>query len=147
MKGNQVKAALFALLLFGLGAAVGALGHRFYASTVVIAKPAAEDFRHRYVGEMQSKLKLTASQVNQLQVILDETKAKYKSVRDTYHPEMVKVKEEQVAKVKSILKPEQMKQYDEMVAEREQHAREQEEHDRQEDERQAAAHKKALTGQ
>jgi long-subunit acyl-CoA synthetase (AMP-forming) len=147
MKGNQLKAASFALLLFVLGCAVGALGHRFYAATVVNAKPTAEDFRHKYVSEMQSKLNLSAAQVNRLQVILDETKAKYKSVRETYHPEMLKIKEAQVERVKSILNPEQAKQYDQIVAEREQKAREQEEHDRQEDERQAALHKKVLAGQ
>jgi len=146
MKGNQAKAALFALLLFALGAAVGALGHRFYAATVVNAKPTAEDWRHKYIVEMQSKLNLNTSQINQLQVILDETKAKYKAVRESYHPEMVKVKEAQLERVKSILTPEQAKQYEQIVAEREQKAREQEERDRLEDERQAALHKQNLAG-
>jgi Spy/CpxP family protein refolding chaperone len=146
MKGNQVKAALFALFLFALGAAVGALGHRFYAATVVSAKPTAEDWRHKYISEMQSKLNLTTAQINQLQVVLDETKAKYKAVRESYHPEMVKVKEAQLERVKSILTPEQAKQYEQIVAEREQKAHEQEERDRLEDERQAALHKQTLAG-
>ena len=85
MKRNQWTAALMAVLLFCCGAAVGALAHRYYASTAVSAK-SAEDFRHRYVSEMRSKLSLTSSQVAQLETILDETKAKFKAVKDSYQP-------------------------------------------------------------
>jgi hypothetical protein len=56
------------------------------------------------------------------------------------------VKEAQLERVKSILTPEQAKQYEQIVAEREQKAREQEERDRLEDERQAALHKQNLAG-
>jgi hypothetical protein len=146
MNSNKARAALFALLLFGLGTVVGALGHRYYAATAVSAK-VSEDFRHKYISEMQTKLKLSQHQVDQLQVILDETKAKYKSVRDTYHPEMVKIKDDQLTRVKAILSADQAKQYEAMVAEREQHAKQQEDHDRQEEQRQREAHLKALNGQ
>jgi hypothetical protein len=146
MNSNKAKAALFAVLLFGLGTAVGALGHRYYTATAVSAK-VSEDFRHKYISEMQTKLKLNQHQVDQLQVILDETKAKVKSVRDSYHPEMVKIKDDQLTKVQSILSADQAKQYAAMVAEREQHAKEQEDHDRQEEKRQRETHLKALNGQ
>ena len=145
MNSNKLKAGLFALLLFCLGAAVGALGHRYYAATTVSAKT-AEDFRHKYVSEMQAKLKLNDRQVDQLQVILDGTKAKVKAVRESYHPEMVQIKDEQLTKVKAILSPDQAKQYEAMVAEHEAHAREQDERDRQEEQRQREAHLKALQG-
>jgi hypothetical protein len=145
MNSNKTKAALFALLLFGLGAAVGALGHRYYAASVVTAN-SAQDWRHKYVSEMQTKLKLNQHQVAQLQVMLDDTKEKYKAVRESYHPEMVKIKDDQLARVKSILSPEQAKQYEAMVAEKEQHAKEQEERDRQDDQRQREADLKALAG-
>ena len=36
MQRNQVTAAAFAALLFVGGAAVGALGHRYYAATTVL---------------------------------------------------------------------------------------------------------------
>jgi hypothetical protein len=143
MNSNKTKAALFALLLFGLGALVGALGHRYYSATVVIANN-AQDWRHKYVSEMQTKLKLNQHQVDQLQVILDDTKEKVKAMRESHHPEMVKIKDDQLTKVKSILSADQAKQYEAMVAEREQHAKEQEEHDRQDDQRQREADLKAL---
>ena len=132
MKRNQWTAALVAVLLFCGGAAVGALAHRYYASTSVSAKT-AEYFRHHYVSEMRSKLSLTPSQVTQLEAILDETKAKFKAVRDSYHPAMLKIKEEQISRVKSILTPQQIPMYERLVAEREQRLKAEEERDRREE--------------
>jgi hypothetical protein len=129
MKRNQWTAAVMAVLLFCCGAAVGALGHRYYTATEVNAK-GAEDFRHRYVSEMHSKLNLTPSQVTQLETILDETKAKFKAVKDSYRPAMLEIKKEQVSRVKSILTPQQIPIYNRLVAEREQRMKEQEERER-----------------
>jgi hypothetical protein len=145
MNTNKTKAALFALLLFALGAAAGALGHRYYAATVVSAKT-AEDFRHRYVSEMQTKLSLNQHQVDQLQLILDDTKAKFRAARESHHLEMVKIKDDQIARVNAILSPDQVKRYQEMVSEREQRAKEQDERERQDEQRQHEAHVKALSG-
>jgi len=133
MRRNQWAAGLFAVLLFSLGAAVGALGHRYYSAANVSPKNSADDFRHHYVAEMQSRLKLSPTQLNQLDTILDDTKAKYRAVRDSYHPAMLQIKNEQIEKVKSILTPEQIPAYEKLVAEREQRAKEQEERDRQEE--------------
>jgi hypothetical protein len=143
MNSNKTKAAIFTLLLFALGVTVGALGHRYLTAPEVNAKT-AEDFRHKYVMEMQTKLKLNQQQVNRLQVILDDTKVKFRALRETHHPEMEAIKDEQVAKVKSILSPEQAKRYETMVAEREQHAKEQDDNDRRDEQRQRDLHSKAL---
>lgn len=139
MKRNQWAALGLAAFLFVCGAAVGALANHLYEARAVNAKTAAEDYRQRYVTEMQTKLKLTPAQVDQLESILDDTKAKVKIVRDSYHPAMLKIKEEQVSRVKSILTPAQIPAYDQLVAEREKRAREQEERDRQEEQHRAAA--------
>ncbi len=137
MKRNQWAAALFAILLFCAGVAVGALAHRYYAAPVVNA----EGFRHHYVSEMQAKLKLTPAQVSQLETILDDTKAQYKAVRDSYHPAMLKIKHEQTSRVKSILTAQQIPIYEQMVADHERRAREQEARDRQEEQRREAEHR------
>lgn len=138
MKRNQWAAVLVAVLLFFCGAAVGALGHRYYTATVVNAKP--EGSKQHYVSEMQSRLKLSPAQVSQLEVILDDTKAQYKAVRDSYHPAMLKIRSEHISRVKSILTPEQVPAYEQLVAERERRARDQEERDRLEEQKRAAAH-------
>jgi hypothetical protein len=129
MKRNQLAAGLLAALLFVSGVAVGALGHLYYTKSTVSAKTTAEDFRQHYISEMRSKLNLTATQVNQLEGILDETKAKVKAVRDAYHPQMLQIKAEQINQVKSILTPAQIPAYEQLVAERERRAKELEERD------------------
>ncbi len=134
MKRNQWAAALLAVLLFCCGAAVGALAHRYYSSTVVNA-----DSKQPYISEMRSKLKLTSAQVDQLATILDQTKAQYKAVRDSYHPAMLKIRKEHIERVKSILTAEQIPVYEQLVAERERKAREQEERDREAEQKRAAA--------
>ena len=142
MKRNQWTAAFLSLLLFLSGAVVGALAHRYYTATVVSAKTAA-DFRERYVSEMQSRLKLTPSQVDQLETILDETKSQYKAVRDQYHPAMLKIRNEQISRVKAILTPQQVLVYEQLVAERERRASEQETRDRKQEQEQEARRKGA----
>lgn len=79
---------------------------------------------------MQDRLKLTPAQVTQLETIMHETKAKTRAVRDSYHPQMLQIKQEHIARVRSILTPEQIPAYEKLVAEREQRSREMEEHDR-----------------
>jgi hypothetical protein len=129
MKRNQLAAAGFAALLFFGGAAAGALTHRYYAATTVIAQ-SPETARHRYITEMQTRLKLTPAQLSQLEAILHDTRAKTKTVRDAYQPEMLKIKQEHMQRVKSILTAGQIPEYEKLVKEREERARAQEERDR-----------------
>ncbi len=144
MKRNQLTAVLLAVLLFCCGAAVGALADHFYTVRSVSAKT-AEDFRQHYISETRSRCKLTPAQVTQLEAILDDTKAKVKAVRDLYHPRMLKIKQEQITRVKSILTPEQIPAYEQLVAEREQRARDQEERDRLREQKRAAARQQPLS--
>ena len=128
MQRNQLTAAGFAALLFAGGAAVGALGHRYYAATTVIAQ--TDVARHRSIQEMQDRLKLSPTQVTQLEAIMHDTKAQTRAVRDSYKPQMLKIKQEHIERVKAMLTPQQIPAYEKLVAEREQRAREQDEHDR-----------------
>jgi len=139
MNRNQWAAFALAILLFACGAVLGALGDHYYTVRVVNAKAGAEDFRQHYISETRQRVKLTPAQVTQLEQILDETKAKFKAVRDSYHPAMVKIRDEQIARVKAILTPEQIPAYEELVAERERHAKEQEARDRRQEQQRAAA--------
>jgi hypothetical protein len=140
MRRNRWTAILFAVFLFCCGVVCGVMAQRYLSATVSNTKT-AEDFRHRYVSEMKTKLKLTPDQVNRLEVILDETKAQYKAVRDESRPAMLKIKEEQIRRVESILSPEQVPAYEKLVAERERKFRQQEERDRQADLKREAAHR------
>lgn len=132
MKRNNLAAALVAVLLFGFGAVVGALAHRYYSPTVVVAN-SPENFRRNLISEMRSKLSLTPAQVGKLQTILDQTKVQMKAVRDKTHPEIVRIRQEQVSRVKEILTASQVSAYEKLLADRERRNREQETREMQND--------------
>lgn len=141
MKRTQWSAAVLALLLFGVGAIAGALAHRYYTNSLVTSKPPSDDFRQHYVSDMKSRLKLTPKQVDQLEDILDDTKSKFRVAHETCRPAIAQVKQEQISEVKGILTPTQLPLYDQLLAERESHAKEQEASERQAEEKQAASRK------
>jgi hypothetical protein len=62
--------------------------------------------------------------VTRLEAILEETKNRVNAVRDSNRPAMDKIKDEQTAEVKAMLKPEQIPAYDAWRAERERQFRE-----------------------
>jgi len=68
---------------------------------------------------MKSRLKLTADQVTQLSAILDETRSRVRSTRESIEPEIRKIREEQQEKVHHILSAGQRPEYDQMRKERE----------------------------
>jgi hypothetical protein len=140
MKRNHWAAVVFAVLLFGAGVVCGILGQRYFTATVVSAKT-SEDYRQSYLSEMKSKLKLSPDQINRLEVILDETKAKYKAVRDESRPAMLRVRQEQIDQVRSILAGSQVAAYDKLIAERERRYKDQEDRDRQADLKREADHR------
>ncbi len=139
MKRNQWTPLALAALLFCCGAAAGALAEHYYAGSVASPRPGAEEFRRHYISETRQRVNLTPAQVEQMEQILDDTKAKVKAVRDSYHPAMLKIREEQIARVKAILTPRQIPAYEQLVAERERHAKEQEERERREEQKRASA--------
>lgn len=134
MKRPQVIVSVLAVVIFAMGAATGALAHRLYVANTVNA---SEDWRARYINEMHSRLKLTALQVDKLNDILDDTRIKVRAVRDSYKPEMVQIKQNQTAEIRSILNTEQASEYGKMIAEQEAKAKEQDKRDRQIEEQRA----------
>lgn len=128
MKGQRFTAALFAVLLFACGVAVGALGHRYFSMTTVSARNNPDLFRQRYVKEMHERLKLTPDQLTKLEAIMDNTKAKYRALRESNRPEMLKIKQDQIQAVKNILTADQIPTYEQIVAEHERRVREEHPH-------------------
>ena len=99
------------------------------SALTVIAGGSPETARHRYVQEMQDRLKLTRAQVSQLEAIMRDTRAKTHAARDTIQPQMLQIKHDHIERIKSILTPQQVPEYEKLVAEREQRSRDQEERD------------------
>jgi Spy/CpxP family protein refolding chaperone len=121
MTFSRWKIALYVGLVFVSGAVLGAFSHRLYTVSGVSANSPRnpEEFRKRYMEEMKSRLKLTADQVTQLSAILDETRARVHSTRESIEPEIRKIRDEQQEKIHQILAADQRPEYDKMRQERE----------------------------
>jgi Spy/CpxP family protein refolding chaperone len=118
---SRWKIALYVGLVFVSGAVLGAFSHRLYTVSGVSADAPRnpEEFRRRYMQEMKSRLKLTADQVTQLSAILDETRSRVRSTRESIEPDIRKIRDEQQEKVHAILSADQRPEYDKMRQERE----------------------------
>ncbi|MBM3811460.1 MAG: hypothetical protein FJW20_07465 [Acidimicrobiia bacterium] len=122
MKRSGLIVAAYLFLTFGSGAAVGALGFWLYTTRSVSASTqrfSPEEYRQRYLQEMETRLNLSPDQLQKLNTILDATRALYREVADKHKPEFEAIQQHQIAQVRAILKPEQQAAYKEFLAERE----------------------------
>jgi hypothetical protein len=118
---SRLSAALYLGLVFTSGVAVGGFGH-WYASNTVKAtsgKFSPEEYRRMYIEEMHSRLNLNKVQLEQLGVILDQTRELYKQLYDKHKPEFKVVQDLQVERIREILEPAQQAEYEKLRAERE----------------------------
>ena len=121
MKLSRAAITLYLGLVFASGALLGVFGHRLYTVSAVSAKATKnpEEFRKRTIAEMQSRLKLTGPQVDKLNAIMDETRARVEEARQKMRPAYQSIHEEQSAKIRAMLTPDQQTEYDRMRQERE----------------------------
>jgi Spy/CpxP family protein refolding chaperone len=127
MQLSRLTAVFYLTLVFGAGIAVGALGHRYYAASPVnatAARPNPEQYRQRYMDEMKTRLGLSPEQAAKLEAILDETRARFKEHSERMRPEVMRIRAEQVEKVRAILNDAQREEYEKMRAERDSRERE-----------------------
>ncbi len=120
MRRANLVAAAYVLLTFGSGIAVGALGHWLYNSKVVRAGTnRSDEYRKRYMDEMQTRLNLTAEQGKNLAGILDSTRSLYRELHDKYRPEFQAIQQLQIAQIRRILDEKQKAAYDSYLEDRE----------------------------
>ncbi|HET8546371.1 MAG TPA: hypothetical protein VFL57_00125 [Bryobacteraceae bacterium] len=144
MSRSSLTMSVYMLAVFLSGAAVGALGHRLYTAQTVVAtpdhdrpgRPSPEEFRRRYVQELQTRLDLDRDQLARLNVVLDETRDRMHAVKEKYkpeyeavnarsRPEMKAAHDHQVAQIRALLKNDSQRQaYEQFLAERERRRRE-----------------------
>jgi hypothetical protein len=127
MKRSNLTILLYLFLVFASGLVVGAFGFRLYSGTPVSAKTLTkvtpEEWRRQYLSEMQSRLKLTPEQMNQLDATLDVTRARVRQAHDTVDATIKQVREDQVVKIRAMLTDAQRPEYEKLRAEREQRAK------------------------
>jgi Spy/CpxP family protein refolding chaperone len=122
MRRNSLTTALYLVLLFLSGVAVGAFGLRLYTLNSVRAgagRPSPEEFRRRYIAEIRDRLKLTDDQVSKLGPILDETGKQFRELREKHRPELKAIQDEQTQKIRAILTDAQQAEFSKFQEERE----------------------------
>jgi hypothetical protein len=120
VKLSRLTIALYVGLIFASGVVLGVFGHSLYAVTTVRSNP-PEDLRKKTLAEMQKRMQLSNEQVTKINSIMDETRARFHEVRERYRPEMDSLQKDQRDKVRSILSPSQLTEYEKMLKEREEH--------------------------
>ena len=121
MKAFNLSTGVYVTLVFLSGSVVGAFSHRLYTLNSVTAasnRRSPEEFRKKYLGEIQSRLTLNPDQVAKVNEILDNTNRRYKELRDRSAPEMKTIQDEQVESVNAILSVQQRAEYQKFREER-----------------------------
>ena len=98
---------LYSLLVFASGGILGALTHRLYTVSSVAAtsrQPSGPDeWRKKYMAEMESRLHLTSDQTLKLTIYLDETRSRVREAHAKAQPEVEQIKRDQREKIKTHL--------------------------------------------
>lgn len=121
MKRN-LTIGLSMLAVFLSGAVVGAFGHRLYAVRTVIAEKGPqtpEQWRSKYVSELRTRLTLDDNQVAKLNTILDETRDRFRAMKERTRPEGEQIKQDQRNQIRAMLNPTQRAEYEQVLLERE----------------------------
>ena len=123
MRRSNLKIAVSMLAVFLSGIAVGGVAYRLYSVKTVTANTPAppknpEDFRKKYVSEMDARLKLQPKQTENLNAILDQTRTLFQAEREHSKAEMRRIHDGQVEQVRMILTESQKLEYQKFQKER-----------------------------
>ncbi|MEZ5399141.1 MAG: hypothetical protein R2729_05690 [Bryobacteraceae bacterium] len=120
MRRFNLTAAAYVLLTFGSGIAVGALGHWLYSSKVVRANTnRSDEYRKQYLNEMQSRLHLSAEQMEKFIGVLDSTRLLYRELHEKHRPEYQAIEQLQTSQIRRLLDDTQQAAFNRYLAERE----------------------------
>jgi hypothetical protein len=123
MPRSSATIALYLSLVFAGGVAVGAFGFKVYAKNPEISKTKPEEWRGQYVKEMTDRLQLQPDQLEKLNAILDDTHSRFLAAREKQNAEIKALKEAHSARVRAMLTPQQLPEYNKLRAEREQRSK------------------------
>ena len=122
MKRWNPPIALYLFLVFISGAVVGALGYRTYKPPTASsnARVSPEEFRRQYLLEIKTRVNLSDDQLQKVNAILDETRSRFHNARDSHNQLVKQIGEEQRAKMRAILEPEQIPKAEQFWQDRDQ---------------------------
>jgi exopolysaccharide biosynthesis protein len=117
MVNTKLSAFLSLLLVFCSGIAVGAVGYHVYTSKKHLTP---EEFRKQLVAEMTREVHLDDQQVALLKQIYEDTRAAFDEARTQENAKLraegQTIHEQQIEKIKNILRPDQIPLYDALRA-------------------------------
>jgi hypothetical protein len=125
MPKSRFSAGVYLALVFLSGALVGSLSYRLYAVKSVNAitngapKMTPAEFRRQYIQSLKDRVHLDAQQVDQVNQIMDETRAQFDEVRARSRAEMQAIETQRLEKMNAMLRDDQKPAYAAYRAERE----------------------------
>ena len=121
MKPTRWTVALYMALVFVCGGVAGAFAYRLYTVSGVSANVGQrnpEEFRKRFMADLKARLQLNDDQAAKLGVIMDETRARVRTTRDTIEPELRKIRDDQRQRISELLSPSQQVEWQKIIDER-----------------------------
>jgi Spy/CpxP family protein refolding chaperone len=119
---SQSKARLIVVSVFVIGFAAGALSLNLYQRLNPSSKREGPRGSAEVLIKMSEQVGLEADQQDQIKKILDETRDKYRAVREEMEPSIKPwesrfsaVRQESRDRIRALLTPEQLPKYEEMV--------------------------------
>jgi len=127
MDANQGsrKALLLVFVLFVLGIALGSVGTYVVTTRVLAARPQATLGRNAdHMAMFTRDLNLTPDQQNQIQAILNDTRAHYAALHQKLDPEYEEVRHQGRVRIRQVLTPEQLPKFEELLRQMDEERRE-----------------------
>lgn len=121
MLDNKLKVWLVILGVFALGCVTGASLDGVYRSRAGAEHRGRHERRERtsdLVERLRSDLSLSDEQATSVQLILDETRAEHRRLRNETRPHYDRIREGGRARIRTLLTPEQQQLFDRQLAER-----------------------------
>jgi len=121
MRPTRWSVALYMALVFVCGGVAGAFAYRLYTVSGVSANVGQrnpEEFRKRFMADLKARLQLNDDQAAKLGVIMDETRARVRTTRDTIEPELRKIRDDQRQRISELLSPSQQVEWQKIIDER-----------------------------
>jgi len=125
MPKSKLSVFLSLLLVFFSGAVLGAFAYRLYMvksvlSTGVAAapnrRPDPEEFLRQRLAEKRDQVKVDDQQLQQIQQIYEQTREQFGQIHKKMSEQSRAIDANQVAKIKSVLRPDQIPLYDQLRA-------------------------------
>jgi Spy/CpxP family protein refolding chaperone len=112
---SKIGASLLLLAIFTLGAVAGVVSHSLYVNHEAAAAAKTVPQTRNIVEDLARNLKLDGAQKQQLKVILDQSREKYRALSHEFRPRYEVIRNETNEQIRKILHDEQKARFEEFV--------------------------------